>query len=260
MTVLLLSVVWEFKLEDQDFTIVGVDHEAEALSTRVEFIITSMAFVLLAMILPTWMLVRSCTQRERAEAELHKFKLGIDRSEEVIFLTDLDGTITYVNPSFEKTYGYGSEETLGKTPRILKSDTLPEEVYQEYWSRILEKKVVSGELTNKTKDGRMLTVQSSANPILDDSGNIKGFIAIQHDITERKRAEEERDKLIRELETAIDNVKELSGMLPICASCKKVRDDEGYWHQIETYIKKHSEAEFSHSICPDCVEKLYPDL
>ena len=61
-----------------------------------------------------------------------------------------------------------------------------------------------------------------------------------------------------ELQKALSEVKLLSGFLPICASCKKIRDDKGYWSQIETYIQQHSEAEFSHSICPDCVKKLYP--
>jgi len=63
----------------------------------------------------------------------------------------------------------------------------------------------------------------------------------------------------RELEEALGKVKQLSGLLPICASCKKIRDDKGYWNQIESYIKEHSEAEFSHGICPECLKKLYPD-
>jgi hypothetical protein len=76
----------------------------------------------------------------------------------------------------------------------------------------------------------------------------------------RKQAEEEREKLVTELQKALLEVKKLSGMLPICASCKNIRDDKGYWNQIESYIRDHSEAEFSHGICPDCVEKLYPEL
>lgn len=76
----------------------------------------------------------------------------------------------------------------------------------------------------------------------------------------RKRAEIEKDKLIVELKDALDKVKTLSGLLPICASCKKIRDDKGYWNQIEIYIGSHSNAEFSHSLCPDCVRKLYPNL
>jgi hypothetical protein len=69
----------------------------------------------------------------------------------------------------------------------------------------------------------------------------------------------ERKKLITELQNSIAAVKTLKGLLPICASCKKVRDDKGYWKQIETYIAEHSEAEFSHGICPDCMGKLYPE-
>jgi hypothetical protein len=70
--------------------------------------------------------------------------------------------------------------------------------------------------------------------------------------------EKEKEGLIQELQQAISEVKTLRGFLPICASCKKIRDDEGYWHQIEAYIQKHSEAVFSHSICPACAEQLYP--
>jgi hypothetical protein len=69
--------------------------------------------------------------------------------------------------------------------------------------------------------------------------------------------EEDTDIVLKVREA---QVKQLSGMLPICASCKKIRNDSGYWQQIETYIRDHSEVEFSHSICPDCVAKLYPDF
>jgi hypothetical protein len=79
-------------------------------------------------------------------------------------------------------------------------------------------------------------------------------------IIQRKRAEEDREKVVRELQEALVQVKTLSGLLPICSSCKKIRDDTGYWNQIETYLHKHSEAEFTHSICPDCIKKLYPDF
>lgn len=76
----------------------------------------------------------------------------------------------------------------------------------------------------------------------------------------RDKAEQEKERVIGELKDALAQVKKLSGLLPICSSCKKVRDDKGYWKQIESYIRDHSEADFSHSICPDCVKKLYPDL
>ncbi len=74
------------------------------------------------------------------------------------------------------------------------------------------------------------------------------------------QAQREKEAVILELEKALANVKRLSGLLPICASCKKIRDDDGYWHQVEVYIRSHTEADFSHSICPDCTQKLYPTL
>jgi sensor domain CHASE-containing protein len=83
---------------------------------------------------------------------------------------------------------------------------------------------------------------------------------LENEITERRRAEEEREKLILELKDALDKVKVLSGFLPICASCKNIRDDKGYWNQIEVYISEHSEAEFTHGLCPDCAKKLYPEF
>jgi hypothetical protein len=69
-----------------------------------------------------------------------------------------------------------------------------------------------------------------------------------------------REELISKLQNALDEVKKLSGMLPICSSCKKIRDDEGYWQQIEVYIRDHSEADFTHGICNGCVKELYPEL
>jgi hypothetical protein len=83
---------------------------------------------------------------------------------------------------------------------------------------------------------------------------VTAFLTLQ-----RKRLEEEREQAVRKREKALEDVKILRGFLPICASCKKIRDDKGYWNQIEAYIHDHSEADFSHGICPDCVRKLYPE-
>jgi hypothetical protein len=76
----------------------------------------------------------------------------------------------------------------------------------------------------------------------------------------RKSLERQRDRMLIEREKALDEVKILKGLLPICASCKKIKDDKGYWIQLEGYIKDHSEAEFTHGLCPGCVEKLYPEF
>lgn len=101
--------------------------------------------------------------------------------------------------------------------------------------------------------------EMTASPVKDVSGKIIAGVEIVRDITERKRVEQEREDLVVKLQEALAEVRALSGMLPICSSCKKIRDDKGYWNQIEAYISKHSEAEFTHGICPDCAEKLYPE-
>lgn len=86
------------------------------------------------------------------------------------------------------------------------------------------------------------------------------IVGTQRDVTMEREIEIENHRLIEKLGKALDKVNLLNGLLPICANCKKIRDDKGYWNQIENYIRDHSEAEFSHSICPDCIEKLYPGL
>jgi PAS domain S-box-containing protein len=102
--------------------------------------------------------------------------------------------------------------------------------------------------------------ENSYNPIIDENGNIIGLTLYLTDITERRQAEEEREMLISELRKALYQVKILRGLLPICASCKKIRNDKGFWEQMEVYIRNHSEADFSHSICPECAIKLYPEF
>ncbi len=92
-----------------------------------------------------------------------------------------------------------------------------------------------------------------------DEGKPLRVVGTHSDVTTRKEAELKNQRLLEELREALDNVQVLSGLLPICASCKKIRDDKGYWKQIESYIRDHSEAEFSHGICPDCAAELYPD-
>lgn len=102
--------------------------------------------------------------------------------------------------------------------------------------------------------------ENNYNPLYNDSNAIIGLTLILTDVTIRRSLELERNRLISELQESLAKVKLLSGMLPVCSHCKKIRDDNGYWSQIESYIKEHSEAEFTHGICPDCAEKLYGHL
>ena len=83
---------------------------------------------------------------------------------------------------------------------------------------------------------------------------------LAQEIEQRKLAEQDKEALIFELTQALAEVKQLSGLLPICANCKKIRDDQGYWHQVENYVRERSEAEFTHGVCPDCARKLYPEF
>jgi PAS domain-containing protein len=117
---------------------------------------------------------------------------------------------------------------------------------------------VHGELTARRKDGTLFPVEISSMVFPDARGHSRTCLIIR-DIGERKTAEHERERLIRELQDALAKVKSLSGLLPICASCKKIRDDVGKWHVLEIYIRNHTQADFSHGICPDCQKKLYPD-
>ena len=136
------------------------------------------------------------SERKQAEEELLKFKLGIERSADAIFMTDPRGVILYTNPAFERIYGYDQSDAIGKTPQILKSGLVSAKQYQQFWATLLNKAVVSGEIVNKTKDGRLVTIEGSNNPILDTAGNIIGFLGMHRDISERKQAE----RAIRESE------------------------------------------------------------
>ena len=108
--------------------------------------------------------------------------------------------------------------------------------------------------------GQIALANSSRPYSEEDISLLKRLGALFMLALQRKWSDIEREKLIGELRKALAEVKRLSGLLPICASCKKVRNDQGYWEQIETYVREHSEADFSHGICPECFQKLYPGL
>ena len=142
----------------------------------------------------------------------------------------------------------------------MKSGEKGPEAYRELWETISSGQEWRGEFHNKKKNGELYWESASISPIRDLTGRVSHYLAVKEDITARKQTEAERDQLIEDLQEALAHVKSLSGLLPICASCKKIRDDKGYWSQVESYIQSHSDATFTHGICPDCVKKLYPEL
>jgi two-component system, cell cycle sensor histidine kinase and response regulator CckA len=150
-------------------------------------------------------IITDITERKKIEESLLKFQLGIERSSDAVFITDPSGSIIYVNPSFEQLYGFSFQEVSEKTPRILKSGLTPPENYADFWRTLLSKNVVSGEIVNKTKDGRFIHVEGSNNPILDEQGNIIGFLGIHRDITARKNEEEELQRSFSLIQATLES-------------------------------------------------------
>lgn len=114
------------------------------------------------------------------------------------------------------------------------------------------------EHTHLDEQGQPRLLQIHAYPILDPTGAVVALIEASVDITAQRRAEHERERLIADLRRALDQVKTLTGLLPICASCKKIRDGAGQWQPLEAYLTGHTDAELTHGLCPDCAEALYP--
>jgi PAS domain S-box-containing protein len=204
--------------------------------------------------------VQNITERKQMEEKLRQLSRAVEQSPASIVITDPAGGIEYANRKFIEVTGYSLEEVLGKNSRILKSGDKSPEAYRELWQTIAAGKEWRGEFHNKKKNGEHYWESASISPIRDLAGRTTHYVAVKEDITARKHTEAERDQLIQDLRKALANVKSLSGLLPICAGCKKIRDDKGYWSQVESYVQKHSEATFTHGLCPDCIKKYYPEL
>ncbi|WP_163339017.1 PAS domain S-box protein [Desulfopila sp. IMCC35008] len=161
------------------------------------------------------------------------------------------------NSAALELFGYSDEEVKNlSTLNFYRSQEEYEKIGAEAYPVLKRGEAYHTETTLRRADGSDMEVSlhgQAVNPECPQDGSIW----IIEDISDRKHLEKEREKLILELQTALMEVKTLGSMLPICSSCKKIRDDEGYWKQIEEYLGEHTGAEFSHGICNDCIEKLY---
>jgi PAS domain S-box-containing protein len=192
---------------------------------------------------------------ERAEV----LAVVLDESTDPIFNILADGTYRYVNRAFSRHFDREPHEVIGQRIYDIFS---PEEAEKRMTvlrqSFATAQTIVFEVRVPMTRDADRYFL-TSVKPIMDSEGRVGSVVCISKDITDRKRVEQDRESLIQELQAALAQVRTLSGLLPICASCKNIRDDQGYWIQIETYLHNHSGADFTHGICPDCQKRLYPE-
>ena len=192
------------------------------------------------------------------------FRDLVEHSQDLICTHDLTGRLLSVNPLPAKLLGYTVEELLAKPMRSLLAPEFRDQ-FDHYLARIQKNGTDSGMLVLITRSGerRVWEYHNSLRTQGLPAPLVRGMA---HDVTERHRTSaalrklaEEREQLIIKLQAALEKVKLLSGLLPTCSYCKKIRDTDGVWHNAERYIQEHSEAQFSHGICPDCVHRIFPD-
>ena len=148
-------------------------------------------------------IIRDITEEVKAKQELKKFKLGIERSSNIVFITDKEGYIQYINSRFTEVYGYNKQDVEGQTPRILKSGKVDQKFYEKFWNTILNRNVMEADIINKTKAGRLIDIYFSSNPIIDGDGELLGFIAIQEDITKKKQMTRRLESSLKEKEVLL---------------------------------------------------------
>lgn len=211
--------------------------------------------------------IRQVADQARLAAEEARYRLLAENATDVIWSMDPDGRLTYVSPAILRQRGWTPEEFMALSSEERALSRKGSEVFRERMDKARQLPPGSQpfeedllQTTVKRKDGREIQVEAQWRIVWGETGHLLGFQGVSRDITERKRMEVERERLIQSLTQALADVKQLSGMLPICSSCKKVRDDHGYWSQIETYLSEHTEATFTHGVCPDCAQKLRDEM
>ena len=186
---------------------------------------------------------------------------------DMIHLNDSEGRIIYANQATETILGYQLNDFINTHAFEIIHPDDRETIKNDMLSLSTKNQLPSRDIRLLKKDGSYIDVEVRGFVVA--LGENKYVGAIIRDISSRKRTEKELEsyrnsleELVKErtvkLKKALAEVKILKGVFPICSFCKKIRDDKGFWNQVEVYIKEHSEADFSHSICPDCAQKHYP--
>ena len=183
----------------------------------------------------------------------------IDTIPSPIFLKDVKGRYQLCNFAFEKYTSLKKEEIIGKTDYHLNPKMIADPYHELDKTLLQSRGTQEYEVSLQDPDGSIHAVIFNKAYYKNIDGSPAGVVGVITDVTDRKKIAAEKEKLIAELEKAFAEVKTLSGLLPICSYCGKIRDDKGYWSRLEKYVQTHSKAKFSHGICPDCVKEHYPE-
>lgn len=195
-------------------------------------------------------------------ASQERFRSIAESTPDAVISADSTNRIISWNRGAEKIFGYRADEIIGRSAETLlpQRSRSGEHIRFENFNTTIARDFIGKtfEAAGKRKNGEEFFLEQSLSTW--QVGGERFFTSVIRDITERRRTQKEREDLIDKLQKALADIKTLSGLVPICASCKRIRDDKGFWNQIESYISKHSQAQFSHGLCPECSRKLYPEL
>lgn len=189
------------------------------------------------------------------------FRLLSEQVTDMLSRHSPDGRYQYASPASRSLIGYEPEELIGKPVfELFHPDEMEHaRVTHERIQRDPDAVTFTHRL--RSKNGNYVWCECRIRAERDpETGEVVQLLAVARDISERKAEQEERERLIAELTHALEHNKVLRGLLAICARCKNIRDENGNWLQVETYIRNRSEADFSHSLCPQCAKLLYPDF
>ncbi|HEV2394961.1 MAG TPA: PAS domain S-box protein [Verrucomicrobiae bacterium] len=202
---------------------------------------------------------RERRSRKLAEAATAHLAAIVESCEDAIIGKTLDGTVVSWNAGAERLYGYTAAEMIGRSVFSLVPACRPRDVVEIFELLKQGERLEHLQTVRVRKDGSYVEVDLTISPIQDATGRVIGASSFARDISQAKQEERERLKLIQELSHALAHIKTLSGLLPFCASCKRIRNDAGYWQAVEVYIKEHSNAQFASSVCPDCASRPHPE-
>jgi len=183
----------------------------------------------------------------------------LDESTDPIFNILADGTYRYVNRAFSTPFGREPHQVIGRRIHDLFAPDEAEKRMAVVRQAFATGRAIVFDVRVPTPAGDTYYI-TSVKPIPGPDGQVESVVCISKDITARKKEEQERLDLIESLKAALQEVRTLSGLLPICSYCRKVRDDDGYWTQIEHYVRTHSKADFTHGICPECREEHFREV